>query len=582
MKFRYVIETINSNGSAETTEQEVEKSDILLGRGTSCDILLLGRLVSLEHARLYEQGDNKIVIEDKDSLSGVLVNGSLVQQHVLKKGDKVKLGSFSFTVTYEKGIWGFLEKRRITEEDDDLDAFVAKQHERMQFQTYLPSFTLISTTLCVGVFALFLVGPMLNMNRGAWDSGPISNAHKMIENDCTACHSKAFRRVQDEQCLACHKLSDHSDNISLVFKNHADLNLRCAECHMEHNGEQGIVVEDSQLCSDCHGQIAKVLPNPGIPNIASLGTHPEFRVTFAAVPEDPELQSPRRVSLAKKDELNDTTPIKLNHKIHLQADLAGADGLTTLGCGDCHQFSRDFVDIKPINFEEHCASCHPLEFDERLPGRSVPHGEPDTVYNYLFAEYAKLFLAKEGKDTEAKDIFRARKPGKKVSREEELIFARGSVESVSRSMEESLFKRTACHLCHNVTERIEAEVVSAVTSGVGGSSKFKIVPPNIPVRWMPASTFDHGAHQEIACESCHGGVKDSEVTADVLLPGIDNCKQCHEQENTKGMVVSDCVTCHSYHQPLLLDEDRKREIEKVLLSFDWSSSELEQKLKIGN
>ena len=32
MKFRYVIETINSNGSAETSEQEVEKSEIDLSR----------------------------------------------------------------------------------------------------------------------------------------------------------------------------------------------------------------------------------------------------------------------------------------------------------------------------------------------------------------------------------------------------------------------------------------------------------------------------------------------------------------------------------------------------------------------
>ena len=84
---------------------------------------------------------------------------------------------------------------------------------------------------------------------------------------------------------------------------------------------------------------------------------------------------------------------------------------------------------------------------------------------------------------------------------------------------------------------------------------------------MPESTFDHGAHQEVACESCHVGVSKSEKTTDVLLPGKENCYQCHDQAGSLGMVKSDCITCHSYHDTLILDEEKKREIENILMSL---------------
>jgi hypothetical protein len=180
------------------------------------------------------------------------------------------------------------------------------------------------------------------------------------------------------------------------------------------------------------------------------------------------------------------------------------------------------------------------------------------VYNYLYAEYAKLFLEKEGVE-EDQQSGRRRKPGEAVKRGVEITFTRQSVVEQARSTEEALFTRTSCHLCHMIDELPEASP---------GDSRFLIKKPQIPVKWMAASTFDHGAHQEVACESCHKGVRQSEQTADVLLPGKENCYQCHDQAGTPGMVRSDCVTCHSYHDPLIIDEDKKREIERILMSLD--------------
>ena len=550
MIFRYIIETESKNGTKETSVTEFDKGEILVGRGTSCDLILSGRLVSLEHA-LLKLGRDRLSLRDLGSLSGVSVNSSFVQTRELKRGDQVKIGEYVFKVIHDDSGWGFVESRVESEDDEDLETFIKRQEKALRFQNYLPSFTVLSLVCIAAVLLFFGIMPLAGANRMSWSSGPISNAHKMIEDDCAQCHDSAFIRVKDDRCLACHQMSNHADNLAKLFDTHPDLNARCASCHMEHNGDQGIIAEESKLCTDCHGVLSTLLPNTTVADIESLGEHPEFRVSIDG----------RRVSLSEKKELKDLSKIKLNHKIHLEPDLAGADGLVTLSCSDCHRLTDDMIRFKAISFSRDCKSCHPLEFDPRLPGEEVPHGEPDAVYNYLYAEYAKLFLRKEGKDEGSDANISRRKPGgQEVDRGTKIEFSRTTVEKESRAMEESLFTDRACHLCHMVREREDGQ--SGVREGLG---KYDVVKPDIPQLWMPASIFDHGAHLEVACESCHQGVRESSETTDVLLPGVDNCRQCHQQGGDKSFVNSDCAGCHSYHDSLEMEEGKKREIEKILL-----------------
>lgn len=561
MKFRHIIAPINKSGTKERSVQEIEKDEILIGRGPSCDLLLVGRLISLKHARLAVWRDS-LIIEDLESLNGVFVNGSLAKRERLKPGDSVRIGGVSFDVIKEDEVWGFLEKQAEKEDKEDADSRIKRQEQRLLISSHLPSFTTLSSALCLLLLVFYFVGPIFGMNRRSWDSGPISNSHKIIEADCVQCHALPFKPVQDQQCLACHKLSEHAEKHPLVFQNHPELSLRCAECHMEHNGDAALITADSKLCTDCHGMLGQIFPESERLEIASFASHPEFRVSVRDDTGSDQAKRVIRVSLDNKEELKDNTNIKLNHKIHLKPGIIGEKGPVDLSCMDCHRLSKNFRDIEPIRFERDCKSCHSLEFDGRLPGRTVPHAEPDVVFNYLYAEYAKLFLDIEGKEpTDARDV-RRRKPGKKVERGEKIEFARSSVEKESRTVEESLFVRTACHLCHMITEK------TASTEDVTGRkmSRFEVRPSQIPTDWMPASTFDHGAHQELTCESCHSGVRESTKTADLQLPGIDNCRQCHGQDESPGMVRSECVSCHSYHDPLVMKEERKRAIERILLS----------------
>ena len=66
-------------------------TDLLIGRGSSCDVQLADRSVSREHARLrYAQG--AWYIQDQDSAAGTFVNGQQVTATRLELGDRVELG----------------------------------------------------------------------------------------------------------------------------------------------------------------------------------------------------------------------------------------------------------------------------------------------------------------------------------------------------------------------------------------------------------------------------------------------------------------------------------------------------------
>src|SRR5262249_28142112 len=63
-------------------------------------------------------------------------------------------------------------------------------------------------------------------------------------------------------------------------------------------------------------------------------------------------------------------------------------------------------------------------------------------------------------------------------------------------------------------------------------------------RWFPYARSHPEGHRMLDCAACHPATT-STRTSDVLLPGIDNCRQCHSRA-TVG-VRSDCLECHNYH-----------------------------------
>ena len=54
-------------------------------------------------------------------------------------------------------------------------------------------------------------------------------------------------------------------------------------------------------------------------------------------------------------------------------------------------------------------------------------------------------------------------------------------------------------------------------------------------------------HETMECADCHDASK-SEDSMDVLIPGIENCRQCHAgTESVTNRLESTCVDCHGFH-----------------------------------
>jgi Cytochrome c7 and related cytochrome c len=84
----------------------------------------------------------------------------------------------------------------------------------------------------------------------------------------------------------------------------------------------------------------------------------------------------------------------------------------------------------------------------------------------------------------------------------------------------------------------------AVRDGTAG-----VMPVNLPDRYLLNGGFDHGAHRQEKCSTCHKASA-SRASTDLLLPDLASCRECHQGEDAvKAEVPSSCAMCHSYHAP---------------------------------
>lgn len=73
----------------------INKPKLTIGRSLESDIFLDDITVSRKHAVLRKSGKD-FIIEDLGSLNGSYVNGEIVDNVVLKYGDKIQIGKYIF------------------------------------------------------------------------------------------------------------------------------------------------------------------------------------------------------------------------------------------------------------------------------------------------------------------------------------------------------------------------------------------------------------------------------------------------------------------------------------------------------
>jgi hypothetical protein len=214
-------------------------------------------------------------------------------------------------------------------------------------------------------------------NRSAFSPGPVSTAHAFAERRCEVCHTggrdprvapdaRPFRaHTTDAACVTCHDAPAHAINQTPP--------PACATCHQDHRGRVKLATTDDGFCVECHGGL-KTTQGPATVALAVHGFpggHPEFAAVKA--------QDPAR--------------LRFNHAVHVKDSLRGPLGAEKLECATCHkpEAGRGGAGARgpattgvmaPVIYEQHCARCHPLFFDERIE-QAAPHAEPVKVRAFV-------------------------------------------------------------------------------------------------------------------------------------------------------------------------------------------------------
>lgn len=179
--------------------------------------------------------------------------------------------------------------------------------------------------VAVALPALYLVG-----QRRFTSPGPVATHHANVELRCAQCHDVG-KGVADLRCERCHDSvgTDRFTHAGHVLFGSANARKAsaapeqpCAVCHADHRGRAfDMRLVDDRQCGTCH-------------RFSSFGKHPEF----AAV----------------KAQVQTGLGLSFGHQRHL------AEAAKQLGkkCEACHEATADLRGFVPLNFDRHCATCH--------------------------------------------------------------------------------------------------------------------------------------------------------------------------------------------------------------------------------
>ena len=551
---------LTATGREIVRERDESVETIGVGRASENTIALPDLAVEQHHFTITQTATGALEARSVGTL-GFTHDGVHTTEAVIEPARGGELGVGSYRLEVDEGDDGKLAItiRRASADDgeakDNLDGF--------GLAGVLPSRRIVSWVAIVGILLAFLAVPIfthLNRDRisdpdvadegvvlmdAAWSTGALSSVHHGLEDNCEACHAEPFVAVRDETCLTCHEgLGDHADpqrlvdgmqefsggeaalwNVAHAFGKPGP--GACTDCHTEHEGAGRMEPTSEQFCADCHETMDTRLTDTALGNASDFGTiHPQFQAVIR-----PE-RGAEEIRLSLDNISGDFNGLKFPHDMHL-SDTNGVarmamrlnlnrDG-AALECASCHETTADGVSFLPVEMESACEDCHSLVYDRvGSTFRSLSHGD----------------IEQTQADLQARD----RNPRRPVStgRRRPGPFSEGGIYygNFSRSMP-SVLTRAAfgeeglCGECHYPA----------------GGAVLAVEPVTQRQRWFQHGWFDHNAHTQEDCASCHAA-DTSDASTDLLLPDLESCRDCHLGETAvEAEVPSSCAMCHSYHPP---------------------------------
>lgn len=89
------LHLVKGNPKGKTVE--IPPGTLSVGRAEDSDLIIASTRVSRHHCEIVND-KNRLVIRDKGSGNGTVVNGAKVQEQLLKPGDEVQIGPLTFAV----------------------------------------------------------------------------------------------------------------------------------------------------------------------------------------------------------------------------------------------------------------------------------------------------------------------------------------------------------------------------------------------------------------------------------------------------------------------------------------------------
>lgn len=554
MKILLITQTRNKKGQAARTQQPLVADMLRIGRGTDCKLYLPDPRVALHHAQIRHGIDGSNYIEA--DAGSFIVDGSFNRAGKLQTGQHIRIGPYELIVLPAERDYDLVLSVELIE---PLREGVEEVRSNLQagLHTTWLSKRVFSWLVAIMILGAFLAWPVLHAIQpdqrpetlkaditpdASWDVGPLASAHTGFGRDCGKCHQQAFVQVTNQACEDCHKnigwhfplkTSEAKAVHAAVFPD-----TRCASCHRDHKGPNGLVRTDATLCTDCHRELKSRLPKTGFPDISDFGKdHPEFMLSI----RQPDTSGAagfaiRRVPQKDKALARENSGLKFPHDIHLnKKGVRGPNGKVTMDCTDCHLKDEAGIRFKPVTMKDHCQSCHSLEFEPKLTNRQAPHGNVDEVLATLGEFYAQAALA----DTPIDVVVDAgiRRPGERLSETRRQAALTWATDKAGR-IAQDLFEVRVCFLCHRIT---------AVAATDNKPASWKIAPVSVTRHWLPKSRFPHSQHNTFECSKCHQ-VAGSKTSADIAIPDLKNCRDCHGgNEPVRDKARGTCETCHGFH-----------------------------------
>ncbi len=530
--------TESLGGLPVATDEEVELDRIKIGRGTDQDVQLADMRVTLAHAEIRHQGTGWRI--ECRSENPVWINGRQVAEGPLEVGDAMNFGRFRVHVRPPPPGTDLL-----IEIEEHLSARQVEAARKARMRVTLEDGGLRKRfwawSAVIAVLLGLLVLPAV-LRYGAdgeagasldrvWQAGPPSDSHSGFIHKCDSCHQTPFAAVRNDACLACHKQQAHHSDHPEILAQGEMIDGRCGSCHLEHTGRNALIARRTELCTDCHADPADRFPTAELAAVSSFDDdHPNFTLSLPAW----ENGEKRHAEVAQEPgPVQEVSNLKFPHAAHMNREgVSSPDGKRVLECADCHRpMGTTFA---PIRMEEHCQSCHQLDFDPDVARRRLPHRLPEEVAAIILDHYARVALTGGVAEPEAPEAVRLlRRPGQALRADEREVAMSWAQARAAQTMED-VFSRRVCVVCHEVKRTEDA------------AKPWDVGKVALTASFLTGARFDHTAHRTEDCSRCHDAEK-SKASTDVLVPPLANCRECHGDPGTRGRMATACVDCHGFH-----------------------------------